>query len=68
MRNLLALVGLAAIAFVIAGLVQGWFTFNGNTIEVNTGKAREDIQKTINEGTKRVSQNPNASHNESLTP
>lgn len=59
MRNLLALIGLAAIILLIAGLLNGWFTFNGSEIELHTGKAREDIQKGINEGLKRVSQNPN---------
>ena len=53
MRNLLALIGLAAIAFVVAGYFKGWFTINGNDIEVHTEKAREDIQKGISEGLKR---------------
>ena len=58
MRNLLALIGLAAIFFVVAGYFKGWFSINGNDIELHTEKAREDIQKGLNEGLKRVSQNP----------
>lgn len=68
MRNLLALIGLAAIAFVVAGYFNGWFTINGNDIEVHTEKAREDIQKGINEGLKRVSQNPGSPPAEPMKP
>lgn len=68
MRNLLALVGLAAIAFVVAGYFKGWFTINGNDIEVHTDKAREDIQKGISDGLKRVSQNPGSTPGEPMMP
>lgn len=58
MRNLLALIGLAVIAFALAGYFKGWFTLKGNDIELHTDKAKEDIQKALNEGLHRVSQNP----------
>lgn len=60
MRNILALVGLLAIAFIVFGLFNGWFTFNGPDIEVHTDRARTDIQKGLNEGLKRISQDPSA--------
>ncbi len=58
MRNILALIGLLAIAFIGFGAFNGWFSFNGTDIEVHTDRARTDIQKGLNEGLKRISQDP----------
>lgn len=55
MRNLLALVGLAVVAFAGFGYSRGWFTLansDGNlTIQVNKAKTENDIKAGIKEGT-----------------
>jgi hypothetical protein len=63
MRNLLALVGLAVVAFAVAGWYLGWYNFkdqqdaNGEhhvTIQVNTTKFTQDASKGLAQGEQKL--------------
>ena len=58
MRNVLALVGLGGVLFLGAGYYKGWFTLENDSgklnIEVNTDKAKKDIEAGIEKGMAKI--------------
>jgi hypothetical protein len=54
MRNLLALLGFALVAFLVVGWYLDWYHIGPNQIDINSKKVSEDVNKGIKSGEERV--------------